>query len=54
MVEEVDIFKVLGGKGVWRWSGGVRGSDKLQLLIKSKKDFKESGAAGKPKGNHYF
>ena len=39
-VEEVDILKVLGGKGVWRWSGEVRGSDKLQLLIKSQKECK--------------
>ena len=40
VLEGVDIFKVLGGKCVWRRSGGVRGSGKLQLLIKSKKECK--------------
>ena len=40
MAEEFEIFKVLGDKGVRMWSGGVRGSDKLQILIKSQKEGK--------------
>ena len=39
-MEEIDIFKVLGDKVIRKWSGRVKGSDKLQLLIKSQKECK--------------